>query len=210
MSNFQIHLNSPVQQIVSRNVGGGPPLPTRIVGQNPSPADVRSAKPRVPGQPNDASHASIESEALRREMMTLMQKITSQLAEANQKHQQLVTDLHQFAIRVGVIAARAVTLADSKNNDQRIERLIEIGLARLHGTAKITARVNPQACDRLQHEMNPAVDAGRFELVADSTIAPGDIQLDHPLFSLTACGNEQFEQIQRALLESLERADSQF
>ena len=210
MSNFQIHLNSPVQQIVSRIVGGGAPLPIRTVGQNPSPADGRSVKPRVPGQPNDSSPASIESEASRRETMALMQKLSSQLAEANQKHQQLVTDLHQFAIRVGVMAARAVTLANSKNDDHRIERLIEIGLTRLSGTAKIIARVSPQACNRLQHEMSSAVDAGRLELVPDSTIALGDIQLDHPLFSLTACREEQLEQIQRALLESLDSADSQF
>jgi flagellar biosynthesis/type III secretory pathway protein FliH len=204
MAKFQLHLPRTVRVAVPVSRRDSAPLPVRLVEEQPPVTEV-------PPAPEAACVPSAEEERLRhqveqleRELVGLAKQVDRKLEELAQTEAARVGEYRQLAVRLAMIVARSVLREVNAATDQRLEQLIAEGLTQIPGREEVTVRLNPAICDRIAYHFESAGLQRPIRFLPDAAIPQGEVQLDHPLFSLASNLSEQLEQLEQALVEELE------
>ncbi len=205
MAKFQIHLPRTVQVVVPKTRRDNSPVPTRLIEEPAPQIEGQESSPAPPPGPTPAEILLTERvQQLEQEVMVIARAIDDQLRGLAALEATREAEFRQLAVRLAMIAVRTVLREVNATSDQRLEQLINDGLGQIPSRDEVVVRLHPSQCDHLAYHFESAGLQRPLRFQPDSSIPPGEVQLDHPLFSLASNLTEQLQQIEQALADEVQ------
>lgn len=204
MAKFQVHLPKPVCMVGPVQGRQGEPLAVSVL-EAPARTEVTPspAENVVQSQSSEELRLREELTRLEQEVGLLVRGIDHKLEEFKVRQEQERGELQQLAVRLAIIATRAVLQQVSSESDQRLEQLITDGVAQIPAGEAVTVRLHPSQSERLAYHFESISSQRNLRFVSDPAIPAGEVQLESSLFSLTSSLSEQLRQMEQALGEEL-------
>jgi len=203
MAKYQLHLSKPVSAVGRLQSLRGDPLAVSVneLPERDTADDREKNGERTPSVEEKQLHEQLLQ--MKQQLATSVEKIGRKLDElkAAQQNQQL--ELRQIAVRLAMIATRTVMKQVSQETEQRLEHLVSEGLNQMPGLEAVTVRLHPSQCDKLAYHFDELSSQRKLRFLPDPAVPPGEVTLEHSLFSLTSDLNEQLNQMEQALSEEM-------
>ena len=203
MAKYQLHLSKPVRAVGKLESLRGDPLAVNLIelpGREPSATGSQKAE-RAPS--DEEKRLQQQFQKLEQEVAASVQKIGQSLDELSAAQQSQQHELRQLAVRLAMIATRTVLRQVNQETEQRLEHLVSEGLSQMPGAEAVTIRLHPTQCDKLAYHFDELASQRKLRFLPDPAVQPGEVTLEHPLFSLTSDLNEQLNQMEQALNEEM-------
>lgn len=204
MPKYQLHLSKPVRAVGRLESLRGEPLAAGLVELPPRVEAKRDEEPAVPPPPSE------ELLQLQQQFRELEQQVATKVDQIGQKLDALTSlqqvqqsELRQLALRLAMLVTRTIMKQLTQETEQRLEHLVNEGLSQMPGAEAVTVRLHPSQCDRLAYHFDELSIRRKLRFLPDSALPPGEVTLEHPLFSLTSDLGEQLNQMEQALREEL-------
>lgn len=205
MAKFQLHLPRAVRVAVPVSRRDNAALATRVIEEAPPAAGASAEDPAAAPVPKpEETRLRQQVTELEHELIGLVQQVDRKLDELARAEAERVGEYRELAVRLAMIATRTVLREVTAVTDQRLEQLIADGLGQIPGRQEVTVRLHPGQCDRIAYHFETAGLQRPVRFLADAAIPQGEVQLDHPLFSLASNLAEQLEQLEQALAEEVQ------
>lgn len=137
-------------------------------------------------------------------------KISREIEELKRHHDENISQIQEFAIRLAMRIARAVVMHDVTHHEDRIRAILETYLRQHEPQHPVVVYVNKLEMDRLLNSFpdSPSSDSA-FQFKTDEAIAPGDCRIESLNQSVIASCDRQLDEIQLQLMENLDHARSE-
>ncbi|MCE2792954.1 MAG: FliH/SctL family protein [Planctomycetota bacterium] len=196
MAKFQMQLPRTVKVAVPVSHRESMPLPVRVIEESPPGALA------TPSQEEERLRQEVTQ--LETDVLGIVRRLNDALQELSQAEAKRLVEYRLLALRLAMIATRAVLREVNQTTDQRLEQLITDGLEQIPGREQVTVRLNPGQCDRIAYHFESVGGQRPVNFQPDGSIPRGEVQLDHPMFSLASNLTEQLDQLEQALAEELQ------
>jgi len=203
MAKYQLHLSKPVRAVGRLQSHRGDPLAVSV-------HELPARESAVGHEKSSVRAPSVEEKQLQQQLQQLEQQIAASIQKIGQKLEELSVaqqnqqlELRQLAVRLAMIAARTVMKQLNQETEQRLEQLVSEGLSQMPGVEAVTVRLHPSQCDKLAYHFDELSSQRKLRFLPDPAVPPGEVTLEHPLFSLTSDLSEQLNQMEQALSEEM-------
>lgn len=205
MAKFQLHLPRTVRAVIPIGSRDNTPLPVQIIEDDSVDSGSSTGTSAAPRKlTREEQRLQQQVEQFQQEALGVLQRVERKLDELGQAEAARIAEYRQLAVRLAMIATRAVLREVSASTDQRLEQLISDGLSQIPGQQEVSIRLHPSVCDRIAYHFESAGLKRPVQFLSDPNIPPGEVQLDHPLFSLGSNLAEQLEQLEQTLAEEVQ------
>ena len=179
--------------------------PRQPVAEMPAESVPRNEKLTATAAPEVA-----KSDDSRAEMQKLILKISQDIENLKQHHDQTLSQIQEFAVRLAMQIARAVVMHDVTCHDDRIRATLDAYLQQDEPEHPVVVYVNKKDLDRLLNSSpdSPSLNSV-FELKPDDAIALGDCRIESKDQIVIASCVRQLDEIQLQLMENLDHARSE-
>lgn len=203
MAKYQIHLSKPVKAVGRLESLRGDPLAVNLI-ELPGRESSGTKKENTERTPSDEEkRLQQQLQQLEQEVAASIQKIGLKLDEIASIQQNQQSEFRKLAVKLAMIATRTVLRQMNHETEQRLEQLISEGLGQMPGIEAVTVRLHPTQCDKLAYHFDELASQRKLRFLPDPMVRPGEVTLEHPLFSLTSDLNEQLNQMEQALGEEM-------
>jgi flagellar biosynthesis/type III secretory pathway protein FliH len=203
MAKYQLHLSKPVKSVGRLESLRGDPLAVNLI-ELPGRDSSGTNKEKAARSPSDEEkRLQQQFQQLEQEVVASVQKIGQKLDELTGVQQNQQVEFRQLAVRLAMIATRTVLRQMNHETEQRLEQLVSEGLGQMPGIEAVTVRLHPTQCDKLAYHFDELASQRKLRFLPDPLVRPGEVTLEHPLFSLTSDLNEQLNQMEQALNEEM-------
>lgn len=201
MTTFHLHLTQPVRTIAVLKAGRRIPVPLRIETIPSSPADP---------PPVSLAELAVRREALQTEqrLALTLERLADQLPEVVSQLTGRLAEFKQAAWQLARLATRTLCLNDNETREARLEALIEAGLQKFPPGQKLQIRVNREQLAQIEARLAHSTLRPEVAWFGDPAVPPGEVQFDHPLFSLATNSERQLHEIESAMQEAMADAFS--
>ena len=199
MAKYQLHLSKPVKAVGRLESLRGDPLAVSLI-ELPGRESSDASENKNVRTPSDEEK---RLQQLEQEVVASVQKIGQKLDELSSAQQNQQFEFRQLAVRLAMIATRTVLKQMNHETEQRLEQLVSEGLGQMPGVESVTVRLHPTQCDKLAYHFDELASQRKLRFLSDPMVRPGEVTLEHSLFSLTSDLNEQLNQMEQALNEEM-------
>jgi|688.fasta_scaffold239898_2 flagellar biosynthesis/type III secretory pathway protein FliH len=203
MAKYQLHLSKPVKAVGRLESLRGDPLAVNLI-ELPGRESSGTNKEKTARAPSEEEkRLQQQFQQLEQEVAAGVQKIEQKLDELASAQENQKLEFRQLAVKLAVIATRTVLKQLNHETEQRLEQLVSEGLSQMPGVEAVTIRLHPTQCDKLAYHFDELSSQRKLRFLPDPMVRPGEVTLEHPLFSLTSDLNEQLNQMEQALNEEM-------
>jgi flagellar biosynthesis/type III secretory pathway protein FliH len=203
MAKYQLHLSKPVKAVGRLESLRGDPLAVSLIELPGRESSGASEKKNVRTPSDEEKRLQQQLQQLEQEVVASVQKIGQKLDELSSAQQNQQFEFRQLAVRLAMIATRTVLKQMNHETEQRLEQLVSEGLGQMPGVEFVTVRLHPTQCDKLAYHFDELASQRKLRFLSDPMVRPGEVTLEHSLFSLTSDLNEQLNQMEQALNEEM-------
>jgi flagellar biosynthesis/type III secretory pathway protein FliH len=203
MAKYQLHLSKPVKAVGRLESLRGDPLAVSLIELPGRESSDASENKNVRTPSDEEKRLQQQLQQLEQEVVASVQKIGQKLDELSSAQQNQQFEFRQLAVRLAMIATRTVLKQMNHETEQRLEQLVSEGLGQMPGVESVTVRLHPTQCDKLAYHFDELASQRKLRFLSDPMVRPGEVTLEHSLFSLTSDLNEQLNQMEQALNEEM-------
>jgi hypothetical protein len=177
----------------------------KSAGELPATFNANAATGRATPAGHDPS--GLAAPVKEPDLTPLIEQVQYQVQELENNRRRSLRELQQLAVKLSVAIARQVCLREIAHDDHRVESLIESAVQQLGSAGPLQVHVHPKTHDHLLHGVASRWDSNLIQLIANPKMALGDVQVHSPDHLLEARFEDQLQQIEQQLLETIANAE---